>query len=70
MDEALNRLFSLLGTGAYATPIIIGGLFFEKNEFIMTSLIIIGLVLLCFKLESDLETAKMRRRFLGHGDLK
>jgi len=64
------NLYTIIHTGLYATPLIIGGYFFDKQPFLMGLLIIFGCILLGVKLNSDIETAKARRRHLGYGDLK
>jgi NO-binding membrane sensor protein with MHYT domain len=61
---------SIIYTGIYASPIAIGGLFYEKGPFFMSLLIVFGCILIAVKLNSECETAKIKRRFIGYGDLK
>jgi len=61
---------TILNTGLYGSPIVVGGLFFEKQPIVMSLLIIMGIIFLGIKLNSDLKTAKSKRLFVGYGDLK
>jgi len=66
----MMELKTIINTGLYASPILIGGLFYEKQPIVMAILIFFGCIILSIKLGSDYKTAKARREWVGYGDLK
>lgn len=64
------ELKPIIQTGIYGSPILIGGLFFEKQPVVMTCVLVLGAILLSINLYSEFKTAEARRQFVGYGDLR